>query len=489
MTLNRDPQKADRWARLRFAIIGPLLAAPPSSPGALRQSLKRLAKKKWLHPTTGSTIRFSFATVERWYYAARKAQDPVAVLRRRKRSDAGRSRRLPAGWVPIIKAQYQVHPSWTVQLHYDNLAVQGTKDKALGPLPSYGTIRRHMKAQGYHRRRLPKTQTAGAERAAQRLEDYEVRSFEAEYSLALWHLDFHHGSHPVLTRSGQWITPLLLGVIDDHSRLICHLQWYLDETAETLVHGLSQACQKRGLPRALMTDNGAAMQADEFRQGLHTLSILHETTLPYSPYQNAKQECFWATLEGRLMAMLESVADLTLERLNEITQAWVEQEYHRTEHAEIGTFPLRRYLDSPNVGRNCPDSEALRRAFRSMDTRRQRRSDGTLSLAGIRFEVPARYRHLETLQISYARWDLSAVELIDPHTLTALCSLYPLDKTANAEGQRRRLDPLETNLPATPPQTGTELPPLLRKLLADYAATGRPPAYLPKHNADQETSR
>jgi putative transposase len=92
-----------------------------------------------------------------------------------------------------------------------------------------------------------------------------------------------------------------------------------------LVHGLSQAFQKRALPRALMTDNGAAMQGEEFRSGLHTLGILNEPTLPYSPYQNAKQETFWATLEGRLMAMLEAVTELTLARLNEITQAWVEQ--------------------------------------------------------------------------------------------------------------------------------------------------------------------
>jgi len=41
----------------------------------------------------------------------------------------------------------------------------------------------------------------------------------------------------------------LLGVIDDRSRLVCHLQWYLDETAQSLVHGLSQAFMKRGLPR------------------------------------------------------------------------------------------------------------------------------------------------------------------------------------------------------------------------------------------------
>ena len=53
----------------------------------------------------------------------------------------------------------------------------------------------------------------------------------------------------MLTRAGAWATPLLLALIDDHSRLICHLQWYLDETAETLVHGLTQALQKRGLPR------------------------------------------------------------------------------------------------------------------------------------------------------------------------------------------------------------------------------------------------
>ena len=48
----------------------------------------------------------------------------------------------------------------------------------------------------------------------------------------------------------------------------------------------------------------AAMIADEVSQGLLRLRIVHEKTLPYSPYQNGKQECFWASLEGRLMEML-----------------------------------------------------------------------------------------------------------------------------------------------------------------------------------------
>ena len=144
------------------------------------------------------------------------------------------------------------------------------------------------------------------------------------------------------------------------------------------------------------------------------------------------------------------------------------------------------YLDAPNVGRPCPDRAALHRAFRCRVQRRQRRSDGTLSLEGKRFEVPTRFRHLETLHLTYARWDLSAVELIDPHSGQTLCPLYPLDKAANACGARRRLTPVSA--PEPTPMTATALPPLLRKLLADYAATGLPPAYLPQDDDPEPSS-
>ncbi len=481
MPAKEDP---DRWARLRFTIIGQLLAAPPAR-GKLQGALKALAQKSWRHPVNGTAIRFSFPTLERWYYAARHAKDPVAALRRHTRDDAGVFRQLSAAFIQALTMQYRAHPGWTVQLHYDNLLAASEQEPALRPLSSYSTVQRFMKARGYYRKPTPKRDTPGGRQAEARLEQLEVRSYEAEYVQGLWHVDFHHGSRQVLTTEGSWVTPLLLCFIDDHSRLVCHLQWYLNETAEVLVHGLCQALQKRGLPRALMTDNGAAMQAQEFTAGLHDLGILHETTLPYSPYQNAKQETFWATVEGRLMAMLEGVSELTLERLNAITQAWVEQEYHQNRHSEIATTPLKRFLDATSVGRDCPDSQALQRAFRCTVTRKQRRSDGTISLEGKRFEIPARYRHLERPKIRYARWDLSAVELIDPLTLKPVSSLYPLNKTANADGQRRALK--SSNPESEPPTQSNELPPLLHKCLADYAANGRPPAYLPHPLSEKET--
>ena len=274
----------DRWARLRFAIVGPLLAAPPAS-GELRSALTRLAEKTWRHPVSGEPVRFGFSTVERWFYAARGARlDPVKELRRRVRGDAGGQHRLSVALRNALRTQFKAHPSWSYLLHAQNVAVLAAQDRALGPMPSYATVRRYMKSHTMVRqpRKRARPRTAGLEQAEQRLEQREVRSFEAEFTNALYHADYHHGSRKVLTRTGQWETPVLLGVLDDHSRLACHVQWYLQESAETFVHGSSQAFQKRALPRAFMTDNGAPMLAAEVRHGLHELGVIHHTTLPVS---------------------------------------------------------------------------------------------------------------------------------------------------------------------------------------------------------------
>ena len=479
MTSITDPPKRDRWARLRFSIIGPLLAAPPGA-GELVQALAALAAKSWRHPMTGLDVCFGVSTLERWYYAARSATDPIAALRNRLRGDVGSFPSLSAAAIATLITQYREHPGWSMQLHFDNLRVALAASHA--PVPSYPTVRRYLKAQAMFRQARPKRATDGALAARDRLERLEVRSFEVDHVGALWHLDFHHASRSVLTRLGTWVKPMLLGVIDDRSRLVCHLQWYLGESAESLVHGLLQAFMKRGLPRALMTDNGAAMLAEETVTGLASLGIVHQTTLPYSPYQNAKQESFWGRVEGRLMAMLEGEASLTLDVLNQATQAWVEQEYHRTVHSEFNTTPLDRYLAGPNGRRDRPATAVLSAAFRIEVPRRQRRSDGTISLEGCRFEIPAPYRHLGVVHLRYARWDLTQVDLVDPRSGTILCPVKPLDKSANADGQRRRLAPVVTDLSPLPP---SGMAPLLRQLLAEYAATGLPPAYLPTPDKDR----
>lgn len=470
--------RQDLWARFRFSIIGPLLSAPPES-GELREALTALSKKQWRHPITGEAAYFGLSTIERWLYHARSKQDPVNALRSKKREDAGQSRQISTAIKQLIQQQHRQHPSWSYRLHVDNINVLVRQSPELGIMPSYNTLRRYMKSNSLHKQnRVHKRNTLGAEMAAERLGSREVRSFEMDHVHALWHLDFHQGSLNILGRDGQWHKPLLLAILDDRSRIICHAQWYLDESAETLVHGFMQALQKRGLPRALMSDNGSAMVSAEFTEGLERLGILHQPTLPYSPYQNAKQEVFWAQVEGRLMAMLEGETELKLPMINEATIAWIEFEYHRKFHSEISCTPLERYLKDPNVGRTCPNSIILRQAFCTHTHRKQRRSDGTFSLEGKRFEVPSQYRHLEILNIRYARWDLSNILLIDVHTDLVLCMLYPQDKSENSSGFRRAFETQESHLVTTRTEIG--IAPLLKDLMAQYAATGLPPCYLPK---------
>ncbi len=470
--------QSERMGQFRLKIIGSLLASPPGQ-GDLKNQLFKLTQKPWLHPISGDTVYYSLPTLERWYYKALKQpQNLLKTLSTQQRHDKGVCKSLNQAICDALAQQYAEHDGWSVQLHYDNLLVLMETGSLQVSHPSYSSVLRYMQAHNMPRkskRRGPNS--PGAKKAAKRLEQREVRSYEVDYVNGLWHLDFHHGSLKVLHSRGEWVKPLLLAVMDDHSRLICHMQWYYSEESECLVHGFCQALQKRALPRSLLSDNGSAMISGEFTRGLLELGIVHHKTLPYSPYQNGKQETFWANVEGRLLAMLENQENLTLRQLNQTTQAWVEGDYHQKVNAGLkGRTPIECYLQNHDVGRDCPHSEALHKAFRKQAKRKQRHSDGSISVEGIRFEVPNAYHSLVTISVRYAHWDLSVIDMIDPDTSTILVPLYPQNKSANANGARRLRDPESQAPEVTSPTT----PPYLQKLLSDYAATGLPQSYIPK---------
>lgn len=199
------PPVHERWAHLRFAVVGPLLAAPPPR-GELAAELTRLAERQWRHPVTGEPTRFAVSTIERWLGEARHAgPDPVAALRRKVRKDAGHQSSMTEPVRHALLAQYATHPSWSAQLHFDNLVALAQTKPDLGDVPSYSTVRRFLKAHGlWRRRRLTSRRTAGSRLAEARLAEREVRSFEAEYVNGLWHWDCHVGSRKVLTPRGEW---------------------------------------------------------------------------------------------------------------------------------------------------------------------------------------------------------------------------------------------------------------------------------------------
>ena len=88
-------------------------------------------------------------TIVRWYYTA-----PPPARRPGWRLAPRRAQRLrqDLAWLPALAErlhlQYHDHPDWSCQLHYDNLAALVEADPALGPLPSYSTVKRVLRARG-----------------------------------------------------------------------------------------------------------------------------------------------------------------------------------------------------------------------------------------------------------------------------------------------------------------------------------------------------
>src|SRR5208282_2334345 len=190
MTQTHPSSTGALWARFRFSVVGSLLSAPPAR-GALKTAIRCLAEKTWCHPVSGHDVQFSAVTIERWYYMARrKDDDPVSALRRAVRKDCGKFS-LSAGIAERLVLQYRDYPYWSYQLHYDNLAALVKADPSLGRLPSYSTLKRYMQAHGLVRKpRLGRQQRPGEVAAERSRTTREVRSYEAEYVGALWHLDF-----------------------------------------------------------------------------------------------------------------------------------------------------------------------------------------------------------------------------------------------------------------------------------------------------------
>jgi hypothetical protein len=57
MAHDDDDSSHPRWARFRFSVVGPLLAAPPER-GELQPALRALAQRTWRHPISGQPVRF-----------------------------------------------------------------------------------------------------------------------------------------------------------------------------------------------------------------------------------------------------------------------------------------------------------------------------------------------------------------------------------------------------------------------------------------------
>jgi hypothetical protein len=156
---------------------------------------------------------------------------------------------------------------------------------------------------------------------------------------------------------------------------------------------------------ALMTDNGSAMVAEEV-EGSVAPGDRSRANTAVQPLSKRQARGLLGERSRGGSWMLEGVAELTLERLNEATQAWVEIEYNRAVHREFLLAGRALRPGARRASRSSPRASrcATRFAWKPSGSASKRRHDLP---RGVRFEVPARYRHFREVTVRYARWDLA----------------------------------------------------------------------------------
>ena len=273
------------------------------------------------------------------------------------------------------------------------------------------------------------------------------RRFEAELPNDIWQSDGMHGPRVIV--EGRERKTCLFAFIDDMSRLICHAEFFLRERVENYTAALKTALAKRGLPRKLYVDNGPAFRSHLLAHATASLGIALIHSTPYQPQGRGKIERVFRTLRMQFLSACPEA--LSLEKLNEALNRWLDEQYNVTVHSSTRQTPLARYLKHAHLVREAPKD--LDDYFRLRTTRKVDR-DRTVSLNGALYEAPVSLIG-KTITLLYHEGDSARVEAF--HEGLSHGMLVPLDMNINCR-VRRENSTVKLMPPAQNPESREEQP-------------------------------
>jgi hypothetical protein len=150
---------------------------------------------------------------------------------------------------------------------------------------------------------------------------------------------------------------------------------------------LEQAVRRRGIPKRLYVDNGAAFRSKQLAVVCAKLGIALIHAKPYKPQGKGKMERWFRTVRMQLLPLLTPEQLVSLDTMNRALSAWIEGEYHHAPHRGLGDeSPADKWARS-SEGVRMPGAD-LADLFLA-EQKRNVRADRTVTLDGVAFEVDA----------------------------------------------------------------------------------------------------
>jgi transposase InsO family protein len=399
-------------ARPSFELRLRVLNAVHDAPGnTMRERIKFVADKSFTDVASGYTHRFTWRTISTWLY--RHRVNGITTLENKTRSDKDAYRKVQVN--QLAEAIHEALPTLVPNkggailksVLYRVLLQRGFFTRSqLAPTTFYRMMRTHqlLDAQAVHKQRL---------------------SFAMQFANQLWQGDTLYG--PAIRQpDGQWKKTFLIAFIDDASRVITHAQFFYRDNTENMIDAFRCALYKRGKPERLYFDNGANYSAREIAQACVRLDI----HLSHAPIRDGaakgKIERFFRGFRDRFLTQHPSFA--SLDELNRLTHAWVENDYNAQFHSAIQMAPVDRFNLDRNRIRFLADDAYSAEVFFIEEPRKVSKTN-VFSIHSRRYECPVDLRE-QTIQVRYDRVRRDRfIVYFNGHRMG---QAHPLDLIANA---------------------------------------------------------
>jgi len=462
----KPDERRTEIALFRYTLILPILReASPRLRSQMRQNLAAVVHDI-PHSKRGLV---GVSSLYRWEQGYRKGG--FEALKPRPRSDQGRSRAISAETLARAEALKREQPFRSARSIINILQLD-----TLNPIPETQLAERTL------RRQLARRGATSAQLLAeQRPKPY--RRFERHAFGDLWQGDAMHGPHlPDPADPAKKRQVFLFAFIDDHTRLVPHLQFYWNQQLPRMEDCFRRAVRRYGAPLAVYVDRGKVYTSKQFNTICATLGVRRILASPYYPEGKGKIERFFQFVQSDFLPELEKSDVSSLPQLNQSLLAWLEVVYHCKHHSEIGQSPLQRFRQNPNPAARSVDPEILHQAFLHRAQRKVKKT-ATVSFQGNRYLVPAFLRG-QTIQLRYDPFDLSHLEIWFQDQF-----IQPAQPERIVTNTHPEVTPDPTP-PTPPPDTGLDYLALLRNEHQRFIQAQLPGidfSQLSPHNQRQET--
>src|SRR5215467_4420629 len=388
----------------RFALLRPALEG--------QMSQTQLAREQ----------QIPLSTTQRWIKHYR--EKGLAGLANARRSDKGRSRRLPAEAITLIEGlALQKPPRSMAAIHRQVSTI--AMEQGWTP-PSYDRVRQIIKSLD------PALVTMAHQGAAAYREAFDLlHRREASHANAMWQADHSPLDVLLLDETGTPAKPWLTAIQDDYSRMIVGYRLSFQKaTALTTALTLRTAiCRKEdprwhayGIPSVFYSDHGSDFTSKHMEQVAADLKVELIFSQVSVPRGRGKIERFFRSVDQLLLQDTPGYAPkgstgvkatLTLAAFDQRFRTWLLDEYHQRVHKETGCKPAERWEAGGFVPRMPRSLEQLDLLLLTVAKTRKVQQDG------IRFQG---YRYLDPTLAGYVKEEV--VIRYDPADLAEIRVFY-----------------------------------------------------------------